>query len=227
VEEKTDLMKNTPVMPPQITTLIVDDHSMVRQGVRVFLETQQDLLVVGEAGSGEEAIRLCAQHFPDVVLMDLMMPGMDGATATRQIKVISPRTQVIILTSFLDHEHVLPAMRSGALSYLLKDVGADELLRAIRLASRGESVLHPNVTSLVVQALRTERAPESVSGPVLSERELEVLHLVADGLTNLEIADRLVISEKTVKSHVSNILGKLDLSDRTQAAVYAWRQGLK
>ncbi len=213
-----------------IRVLIVDDHGLVRQGVRSFLETQADILVVGEAGSGEEAIAFCARQAPDVILMDLVMRGMDGAQATLRIKEIAPRSQVIILTSFLDDERVLPAVRSGALSYLLKDVSSDDLLHAIRKAAQGEAVLHPQVTALIVRALRENSSghSSSESGPhtTLSERELEVLHLIAQGQSNSEMAEHLFISEKTVKSHVSSILSKLSLSDRTQAAVYAWRHGL-
>jgi NarL family two-component system response regulator LiaR len=213
-------------MPDPITILIVDDHALVRQGVRAFLETQPDLAVVGEAGSGAEAIALAADHVPDVVLMDLVMPGMDGVEATRRLKQISPHTQVIVLTSYHQDEHIFPAIRAGALSYLLKDVGAEEPADAARKAACGEAVIHPRVAARVVQELHG--APQSGFNPytVLSEREREVLCLIADGLSNADIAQRLVISEKTVKSHVSNILSKLHLADRTQAAIYAWRQGV-
>ena len=213
-----------------ISIVIVDDHSLVRQGVRAFLETQDGIEVVGEAENGEAGVQIVAQLRPDVVLMDLVMPVLNGVEATRRVKEVSPQTQVIILTSFLESEHVLPAVRSGALSYLLKDVSSEELLDAIRKAARGEAVLHPQVTSRIVQAIQSTSAPPSSTMPdsaaALSERELEVLHLVAQGLANHEIATRLFISEKTVKSHVSSILAKLEVSDRTQAAVFAWRHGL-
>jgi NarL family two-component system response regulator LiaR len=209
-----------------IRVLIVDDHTIVRQGVRAFLETQPDIIVVSEAASGAQAISLCAEHNPDVVLMDLIMPEMNGVEATRQIKQISPQTQVIILTSFLEDEHILPALRSGALSYLLKDVSADELSKAIRQAARREAVLHPHVTGLMVQALHNSSPSPSDPLADISEREVEVLRLIANGLSNAGIAERLIISEKTVKSHVSNILSKLSLTDRTQIAVYAWRTGI-
>jgi NarL family two-component system response regulator LiaR len=211
-------------MTASISVLIVDDHAVVRQGVRSFLETQPDIEVVGQAGSGEEALVLAVSKNPAVILMDLVMPGMSGVEATRQIKQLLPRTQIIILTSFLDDENVLPAVRSGALSYLLKDVTGAELLEAIRKAARGEGVLHSQVTGMIVQALQQRETKHPAHD--LSERELEVLRLIADGLNNAEIAVRLFISEKTVKSHVSNILGKLHVSDRTQAAAYAWRNGL-
>ncbi len=215
----------------RITLLLVDDHALVRQGVRAFIETQPDIAVVGESDSGGQAVALCADLAPDVVLMDLIMPGMDGVEATRQVKAISPRTQVIILTSYHEDEHILPAMRAGALSYLLKDVGPEELAQAVRKAARGEVVLHPRVAAQVIQALhggapKPAAAATSPSEPPLTAREIEVLRLIAEGRSNHEIADALFVSEKTVKSHVSNILSKLHLADRTQAAVYAWREGV-
>ncbi len=213
-------------MTEPITVLVVDDHPLVRQGIRAFLETQPDVSVVGEAASGEEALRVLAQHVPDVVLMDLVMPGMDGVEATRQVKRASPRTQVIVLTSYHEDEHIFPAFRAGALSYLLKDVSPAELADAIRRAARGEAVLHPRVAARVIQELHGGRADTPNALSELSDRELEILHLIADGRSNADIADKLVISEKTVKGHVSNILSKLHLADRTQAAVYAWREGL-
>jgi two-component system, NarL family, response regulator LiaR len=212
----------------EITVLLTDDHAIVRQGVRAFLDTQPDLKVVGEAGSGEEAIRLCEALAPDIVLMDLLMPGMGGVEATRQVKLISPRTQVIVLTSYHEDEHVLPAIRAGALSYLLKDVAAGEIASAIRKAARGEVTLSPAITAQMMKAVTGERRstePAPAQSP-LTTRELEVIRLIADGLSNTEIAERLFLSEKTVKSHVSNILAKLQITDRTQAAVYAWREGL-
>jgi NarL family two-component system response regulator LiaR len=213
-------------MTESITVLIVDDHQVVRQGVRAFLETQPDITVVGETGSGEEVVQLAAEHAPDVVLMDLLMPGMDGVTATQQVKQVSPRTQVIVLTSYHQNEHIFPAIRAGALSYLLKEASPQELVEAVRKAARGEAVLHPRVAARVVQELHGARQDTPNPFTTLSDRELDVLRLIADGLSNAEIAERLVISEKTVKSHVSNILSKLHLGDRTQAAVYAWREGV-
>jgi len=213
-------------MTEPITVLIVDDHKMVREGVRAFLETQPDITVVGEAESGEVAVELVAEHAPDVVLMDLVMPGLDGVEATRLVKQASPRTQVMVLTSYHQDEHIFPAIRAGALSYLLKDVGPEELADAVRKAAAGDAVLHPRVAARVVQELHGTRPDEPNPFTELSERELDVLRVIADGLSNAEIAERLVISEKTVKSHVSNILSKLHLADRTQAAVYAWREGV-
>lgn len=209
-----------------ITILIVDDHAVVRQGVRAYLETQPDLLVVGEAASGAEAIQAAGEHVPDVVLMDLVMPEMDGVDATAHIRRASPRTQVIVLTSFHEDKHIFPAIKAGALSYLLKDIGPAELAEAVRAAARGEAVIHPRVAARLVGELRGDRSQMFNPFIELSEREMEVLLLIAEGLSNANIAERLVLSEKTVKGHVSNVLGKLHLADRTQAAVYAWREGL-
>lgn len=213
-------------MSEPITVLIVDDHLLVRQGVRAFLETQPDIRVLGDAGSGNEAIQLATELVPDVVLMDLVMPGMDGVEATRLLRRTSPRSQVLVLTSYHQDEHIFPAIRAGALSYLLKDVSPVELADAVRKAARGEAVLHPRIAARVVQELHGARTEVFNPFSDLSERELEVLRLIADGMGNGEIAQRLVISEKTVKSHVSNILSKLHVVDRTQAAVYAWREGV-
>ena len=213
-------------MSEQLTVMLVDDHALVRQGVRAFLETQSDIAVVAEAGSGEEAVRLAAEHAPDVALVDLIMPGMDGVEATRCLKVRSPRTNVVVLTSYHDDEHVFPAIQAGALSYILKEVGPNELADAVRKAASGEAVLHPRVAARVVRELYGARRDEPNVFHDLSDRELEVLKLIAEGLSNAEISRRLFISEKTTKNHVSNILGKLHLADRTQAAVYAWRQGV-
>lgn len=207
-----------------ITLLIVDDHQIVRWGIRTFLATQPDIIVVGEAASGEEALQTVADLVPDVVLMDLMLPGMNGVETTRRLKEISPHTRVIVLTSYHEDEHLFPAIQAGALSYLLKDVGTSELADAVRKAIHGEAMLHPAVAARLVQQVRNP-AHEG-SALVLSPREGEVLRLLADGCSNAAIAERLVISEYTVKNHVSNILSKLHLADRTQAAIYAWRTGL-
>ncbi len=209
-----------------LTVLLVDDHFMVRQGVRTFLELQSDLEVVGEASSGEEAVKIASTLCPQVILMDLQMHGIGGIEATRQIKAVCPATQIIILTSFQDDENIFPALRAGAISYLLKDVGPDELADAIRKAAQGEARLHPRIAARVVQEIQGIKKEKRNPLTELSERELEVLRLIASGCNNAEIADRLIISEKTVKGHVSNILGKLHMLDRTQAAVFAWEQGL-
>jgi NarL family two-component system response regulator LiaR len=213
-------------MSDEITVLLVDDHAMVRQGVRAFLATQPDLSVVAETGSGAEAVTLAAHYVPDVVLMDLIMPDMDGVEATRRVKQASPRSQVVVVTSYHEDEHIFPALRAGALSYLLKDLGSEELASAIRKAAAGEAVLHPRVAARVIKELQGARAEKVNPFTELSERELEVLKLIADGMSNAEMAAKLVLSEKTIKGHVSNILSKLHLVDRTQAAVYAWREGI-
>lgn len=215
-------------MTNPITVLLVDDHQIVRDGVRAYLDAQPDLQVAGEAASGEEAVRLAADLVPDVVLMDLVMPGMDGVEATWRVRRVSPRTQVVVLTSFHDDAHVFNAVKAGALSYLLKDVGPQELAEAVRAAARGEATLNSRVAARLMAEMRAPAGPGQGPNPFaeLSEREQDVLHLIAEGLSNAEIAERLTLSEKTVKGHVSNILGKLHLADRTQAAVFAWREGL-
>ncbi len=210
----------------KITVLIVDDHAVVRQGVRAFLDAQPDIHVVAEAESGEEAVRLTEEWVPDVVLMDLVMPGMDGVEATRHIRRVSPHTRVVILTSFHEDEHIFPAIKAGALSYLLKEIKAEGLAEAVRRAARGEATLHPRVAARVVEELHGRSGRMVNPFTDLSQRELEVLRLIAQGLDNATIAQRLNISQKTVKTHVSNILSKLHLADRTQAAVYAWREGV-
>lgn len=210
-----------------ITVLLVDDHQVVRQGVRAFLDTQADFSVVGEAETGEQALRLADEHVPDVILMDLVLPGdIDGVEATRQVKRRSPRTQVVVLTSYHEDEFIFPAIRAGALSYVLKDIGPDELADVIRKASQGEAVLHPRVAARLIQEIQGRRDLSTNPFTELSDREMEVLRLIAAGSSNAVIAEQLVISEKTVKGHVSNILSKLHLVDRTQAAVYAWREGI-
>ena len=213
-------------MTESISVLLVDDHAMVRQGVKAFLITQPDLSVVGEAGSGEEAVKLAEQQIPDVILMDLIMPDMDGVETTRRVKQVSPRSQIVVLTSYHEDEHIFPALKAGALSYILKDVSAEELASAVRKAAVGEAILHPRVAARVIRELRGSHAEKFNPFTELSERELEVLKLIADGMSNAEMAAKLVLSEKTIKGHVSNILSKLHLVDRTQAAVYAWREGV-
>jgi len=213
-------------MANSISILIVDDHEVVRRGIRAYLESLPDFEVVGEAGSGEQAIEMVRELIPDVVLMDLIMPNMDGIETTRRVKAISPRTQVVVLTSFHDDAHIFPALKAGATSYILKDVKMDKLEDTIRRASQGEVTLHPRVAERVLQNLRGENSAEQPLFTDLTERELSVLKLIANGMTNSQIAEKLVISEYTVKGHVSNILSKLHLADRTQVAVYAWQKGL-
>ncbi len=210
----------------RITILVVDDHSVVRQGVRVFLEAQADLSVVGEAELGEQAVQLAQKYHPDVVLIDLLMPGMNGIEATRLVKQVSPRSHVIVLTSYYEDENIFPALRAGAISYTLKDIHPTELVEAVRKAAQGELVLHPRVASRVLQEVREFKPVVPAAFGELTERELDVLRLIAEGEPNATIARKLVLSEKTVKGHVSNILSKLHLVDRTQAAAFAWQQGL-
>ncbi len=213
-------------MSVSISVLLVDDHAIVRSGVRAYLDSQPDLQVVGEAGSGAEAVRLAEELVPDVVLMDLIMPEMDGVEATWRVRRVSPRSQVVVLTSFHEDEQLFPAIKAGALSYLLKDIAPEALADAIRSAALGEAVLHPRVAARLIQEMRGERTGSQNLYTELSEREMEVLRLIAEGLSNADIAARLVLSEKTIKGHVSNILSKLHLTDRTQAAVLAWREGI-
>ena len=209
-----------------ITILLVDDHEVVRQGVRAFLETHPEFDVVGEANNGIEAVTMVEEYVPDVVLMDLIMPGMDGVEATRLIKTVSPRTQIVVLTSYHEDEHIFPALKAGAISYLLKDVKMDELAEAIKKAALGNAVLHPHVAARVIEEIHGKKEEEFKPHSDLTNREMEILKLIAEGSSNSEISDRLVISMHTVKGHVSNILSKLHLADRTQAAVYAWQKGV-
>ena len=208
-----------------ISILIVDDHEVVRKGVRAYLDTYPDLKVVGEVSSGEEAVQKSEEYAPDIVLMDLILPGIDGVEATRQIKEISPHSQIIVLTSYDQDEYIFPALQAGATSYTLKDMMLDDLVECIYKAVSGEATLDPRVAMRVVKSLRGEINTD-VQTNCLTGRELEVLKMIADGLSNRQIAGEMVISENTVKGHVSNILSKLHLTDRTQAAVFAWKQGL-
>jgi len=213
-------------MSKTITVMIVDDHEMVRKGAKGYLEVQPNIEVVAEAETGEDAVRFAREHVPDVVLMDLVMPGMDGVEATRRVKNVSPRTQIIVLTSYHQDEHVFPALQAGAISYLLKDVKARELVEAIHRAAKGEATLHPRVAARLIKKFSGREPNRNNLFTTLTERELEVLTLIARGNPNQKIAEDLVISVGTVKGHVSNILSKLHLADRTQAAVYAWQEGI-
>ncbi|NCC33492.1 MAG: response regulator transcription factor [Chloroflexia bacterium] len=208
-----------------INVMLIDDHRVVRQGLRDFLELQEDIEVVGEASGGEEGVQLARELLPDVVLMDLVMPGIDGVETTRRLKAVSPSTRVIVLTSFADDEKVFPAIKAGAISYLLKDISPEELAHAIRAAQRNEAVLHPEVATKLMQEFSSPR-PNEAPVDQLTPREMDVLRLVARGMSNKEIAEALIISEKTTKTHLSNILSKLHLADRTQVAIYALRKRL-
>ncbi len=204
-----------------IRVLLVDDHSVVRQGLKMFLALDGEIEVVGEAANGEEALALAHALAPDVVLMDLLMPVMDGITAIGRLRRELPETEVIALTSVLEDDKVVGAVRAGAIGYLLKDTHADDLCRAIKAAAAGQVQLSPQAAA---RLLREVKAPQGVE--TLTERETEVLRLVAEGHSNREIAQALVIGEKTVKTHVSSILAKLGVPSRTQAALYAVRTGL-
>jgi two-component system, NarL family, response regulator LiaR len=207
-----------------IRVLIADDHAVVRQGLRAFLDVQEDIEVVGEASDGEEAVRLAERLGPDVVVMDLVMPRVDGIEAIRRLQASGSGTKVIVLTSFADDQKVFAAIRAGAAGYLLKDVQPRELADAIRTVMRGEALLNPAVAAKLMQEFAQEARP--APSQTLTEREMDVLRLIARGRSNKEIALDLGVAEKTVKTHVSSILGKLQLADRTQAALYAVRERL-
>jgi DNA-binding NarL/FixJ family response regulator len=210
-----------------IRVLITDDHAVVREGLRAFLELQDGLQVVGEAGDGEEAVAQAERLAPDVILMDLVMPGLDGVGAMRRLRQVAPRSRVIVLTSFLDDARLMPAIEAGAAGYLLKDVAPAQLAEAIRAADAGETTISPTVATRLVQAIaqRAEHPPGPGSA-ALTRREREVLVLLAEGYANKRIARELGIAEKTVKAHVGHVLAKLGVADRTQAALLAVRTGL-
>jgi NarL family two-component system response regulator LiaR len=227
-----------PTSQPKIRVLLVDDHAVVRQGLRMFIEMQPDMTVVGEGVNGVEAVALAAHLNPDVILLDLLMPKMDGVDATRAILASNPHARVLILTSFGEDDKIFPAIRAGAQGYLLKDIQPSELVQAIRETHQGKAQLHPDVARRLMMAVAggapVGASPAAQPKPAnlpkelqeLTEREREVLDLIARGLTNREIAEKMVISEKTVKTHVSNLLDKLGLEDRTRAAIYALKHGL-
>jgi DNA-binding NarL/FixJ family response regulator len=212
----------------EIRILVVDDHPIVRQGLRAFLDTRDGMAVVGEAGDGETAVAEAARLRPDVILMDLLMPGTDGLTAIGRIRSDDPAARILVLTSFSSADQVVPAVRAGAAGYLLKDAAPEEVEAAVRAVHRGESRLDPQVTATVMAEV-AQPAPagaDEAALATLTPREREVLGLLAQGLTNAQMARQLVLSEKTVKTHVSSILAKLRLADRTQAALFAARLGL-
>ncbi|MBN2007682.1 MAG: response regulator transcription factor [Anaerolineae bacterium] len=218
-----------------VTVFIVDDHDVVRKGLRFYLNARPDIAIVGEAGDAQSAVAGVVEHVPDVVLMDLVIPlkpggqpsDQGGVQATRQVRQSSPHTQVVVLTSYSQDELIFSAIKAGALSYLLKDANAETVLHAIHAAARGEATLHPRIARRLmaeVTGAPQGRTPDPSAD--LTPREVEVLQLIAQGRSNAEIAAELFVTERTVKAHVSNLLSKLHLSDRTQAAIYAWREGL-
>ncbi|MHC1783185.1 MAG: response regulator [Anaerolineaceae bacterium] len=205
--------------------LIADDHELVREGLRSFLKSQPGFVIIGEAEDGAEAVSLARSLFPDVILMDLVMPVMDGITATRQIMKENPSARILVLTSFAEDDKVFPAVKAGALGYLLKDSSPSDLLDAIRQVSMGESALHPSIARKVLKELNRSSTPLSETDQ-LTPREIDVLRLVAEGLSNQDIATQLSLSEWTIRTHLRSIMAKLNLVNRTQAALYALREGL-
>ncbi len=212
-------------MDDSIKVLLVDDHEMVRIGLAAVLGTEDQIEVVGEASNGLDGIRLAQEYRPDVVLMDLVMEGMDGIETTRKLLQLHPECKVIVLTSYLDDEKMYPVIEAGAFSYLLKTSRASEIAQAIRAAARGQSILESQVAAKMMNRFRQPKQ-EAAPHEELTDREMEVLRLIAKGKSNQEVADDLYIGVKTVKFHVTNILAKLGVEDRTQAAIYAFKNGL-
>ena len=211
-------------MSVEIGILIVDDHAIVREGQRALIDTEPGMTLVGEATNGAEAIEMARSLNPDVIFMDLFMPGMGGIEAIEAIKAENPQARILVLTSFAEDEKVYTAVKAGALGYLLKDASPDDIITAVRQVSRGEPAMNPTIANKLMRELQRESSLPPTEDP-LTERELDILKLVAHGLSNQEIAEQLVISERTVRTHVSNILSKLHLANRTQAALYALREG--
>ena len=213
-------------MSEAIRVYITDDHQIVRRGIRQLLSTEAGIEVVGEASNGKEAVAEVDQLKPDIVLMDLVMPVMDGIEAIRQIKAGNPSIQILVLTSFATDDKVFPAIKAGALGYLIKDTSPDELINAIKQVHKGEPTLHSSIAQKLLKEISHAPADEHISPDPLTDREVEVLKLIARGLSNQEIAETLVVSVATVYTHVSRVLDKLHLASRTQAALYALREGL-
>ncbi len=213
-------------MNTKFSIIIADEHEVLRRGIKSILEPIVEFEVVGQAATGSDTIDLVQRLRPDVVLLDLILPELDGVEVTRRIKSISPDTNVVVFTSFDDDDHIIQALEAGATSYLLKDVQTDLLIEAIHHAAQGEAVLHPRIATRILQILIEPDPQKRKIASDLTRREVQVLKLVANGMNNQEIAEKLYISISTAKAHVSNILSKLHLTDRTQAAAYAWKTGL-
>lgn len=212
-------------MSEKIRILVADDHAVVREGLIALINTERDMTVIGEAADGNEAVARAKELRPDLILMDLMMPHMDGIQAIQEIKKMNPQARILVLTSFAEERMLFPAIKAGAQGYLLKDTSPHDLIQAVRDVNLGQSSLHPAVARKLVGELQRPPHLPPTEDP-LTEREAEILNLVAQGFSNQEIADQLVLSERTVRTHVTNILGKLHLANRTQAALYAIRKGL-
>jgi len=219
------MKENQTQVKETIRVLVVDDHAIIRKGIRAVLDLVPDVDLVGEAENGMQAVKLDAELAPDVILMDLMMPQMDGITCIKQIKTQRPKARILVLTNFAGEDMIFPAIKAGALGYHLKDSSPEALVEAIREVHRGESSLHPVIARKVLSEISSPPERPPTTEP-LTPRELEVLHLIAQGFENREIAGKLVISEATARTHVSNIIGKLHLASRTQAALYALKEGL-
>ena len=213
-------------MTSEINVLIVDDHGIVRQGLRKYLDLHENITIVGEAENGFDALEKVNQFTPDIVLMDLVMPEMDGIEATQKIITAYPGIKVIVLTSFTEDDKVFSAIKAGAVGYLLKDVSPPDLAKAIQAVHSGETHLHPDITKKLMNQFVNPKSEAEITPEDLTPREMEVLQLIAQGLSNKELAEELTISEKTVKTHLSSIYSKLNLSDRTQAAIYALKHDL-
>jgi two-component system, NarL family, response regulator LiaR len=212
----------------RIRLLIVDDHELVRQGLRGFLELQDDFAIVGEGATGVDAVEMAADLKPDIVLLDLIMPEMDGVEATRRILSADPDTRIVILSSFSDEDNVFPAIQAGAMGYILKDISPDDLADTLRETHKGKTQIHPDIARKLMQKVQQPDPPNGGSSPAdeLTARETDVLKCIGRGQSNKEIADELSISHMTVKTHVSNLLSKLGLYDRTQAAIFAIKEGI-